>query len=68
MQETPEQIAAAGHQLHYGNSNAIFEVAASLRRRHPDVTRDAIINCLLTAYCPGLNSDERSLSNAGATR
>lgn len=58
VKESAAQIAAAGQQLHYGSSNAIGEVAASVRRRHPDATKGAVINYLLTAYCPGLNFDD----------
>ncbi len=58
VKESAAQIAVAGRQLHYGNSNAIGEVVASVRKRHPDATRGAVINYLLTAYCPGLNADD----------
>lgn len=58
IKESADEIAAAGQQLHYGNSNAIGEVAGAVRRRHPGATRGAVINYLLTAYCPGLNADD----------
>ena len=64
VKESAAQIAAAGQQLHHGNSNAIGEVAASVRRRHPDATNGALINYLLTAYYPGLNSDDALDQNA----
>ena len=62
--ESPAQIAAAGQQLHYGNSNAMGEVAAAVRKRHPGAGKDAIVNYLMTAYCPGLNADN-ALDQAG---
>lgn len=64
VRESTVQIAAAGQQLHYGNSNAIGEVAAAVRKRHPGAGKDAIVNYLLTAYCPGLNADN-ALDQAG---
>jgi len=64
VKESAAQIAAAGQQLHYGNSNAIAEVAAAVRKRHPGAGKDAIINYLLTAYCPDLNADD-ALNKAG---
>lgn len=57
VEESAAQIAAAGQQLHHGNSNAIGEVAAAVRKRHPEAGKGAIVNYLLTAYCPGLNAD-----------
>lgn len=64
VKESAAQIAAAGQQLHYGNSNAIGEIAAAVRQRHPGAGKDAIVNYLLTAYCPGLNADD-ALDQAG---
>lgn len=64
VRESAAQIAAAGHQLHFGNSNAIGEVAAAVRKRHPGAGKDAIVNYLLTVYCPGLNTDS-ALDHAG---
>lgn len=64
VRESAAQIAAAGQQLHYGNSNAIGDVAAEVRKRHPSAGKDAIVNYLLTAYCPGLNADS-ALDQAG---
>ena len=57
VRESAAQIAAVGHQLHYGDKGAIGEVTAAVRRRHPDADRGAMINYLITAYCPDLNSD-----------
>lgn len=57
VKESAAQIASTGQELHHGNSNAIAEAAASVRGRHPDANKGAVINYLLTAYCPGLNTD-----------
>lgn len=57
MRESPAQIALAGEELHCGNGNAIQEVAASVRKRHPEASKGAVINYLLTAYCSGFNTD-----------
>jgi hypothetical protein len=64
VKESASEIASAGHQLQYGNSNAITEVAASFRKRHPDASKGAVINYLLTAYCPSLNADGALDQNA----
>lgn len=55
LQESPAQIKAAGDRLGHGSENEIVEVAASLRARHASVTRDEVINYLVTAYCPTVN-------------
>lgn len=67
LAESPAQIASVGHQLQYGDSNAIAEVATAVRKRHPDASKGAVINYLLTAYCPALNADGALDQNARPT-
>lgn len=55
LQETPAQISAAGAQLGHGTENEIAGVAAGIRARHPNVDKAAIVNYLVTAYCPRIN-------------
>jgi hypothetical protein len=55
LQETPAQIDAAGAQLGRGNENEIAGAAAAIRARHPTADKAAIINYLVTAYCPRIN-------------
>lgn len=64
VKESASQVASAGQLLYYGNGNAVTEVAASFRKRHPDASKGAVINYLLTAYCPLLNAD-RALDQNG---
>ena len=56
LRETPEQIKAAGEQLGQGSENEIAEVAARVRARHADATPDEVVNYLVTAYCPKINT------------
>ena len=56
LRETPQQIKAAGDQLGRGSENEIAEVSASIRSRHADATKSAIVNYLVTAFCPTLNA------------
>lgn len=64
VNESAAQLASAGQQLNHGNDNAIREVAGSFRQRHPDARPGAVINFLLTAYCPALNADRSLDQNA----
>ena len=54
--ESPSQIKAAGDELGQGTENQIAEVAARLRKQHADASSAAIINYMVTAYCPVVNA------------
>lgn len=53
--ESRAQITAAGNQLAQGGATQIAEVANALRARHQGASSGAIVNYMVTAYCPTLN-------------
>ena len=53
--ETAAQLAVTGEELGNGSENAIGSAIASLRSRRPGARSDAIVNDLITAYCPSIN-------------
>lgn len=55
VRETQAQIDAAGVQLGRGDENEIAEVAGGVRSRHAGASKAAIVNYLVTAYCPQIN-------------
>jgi len=55
LPESPAQIALGGQRLCRGSENEIAELAAALRARHPGVSTGAIVNYMVTAYCPVIN-------------
>jgi hypothetical protein len=57
IQETPVQIAELSHVLASGDlGNRIPVFARSLRNRHPNAATGDLVNYLITAYCPSVNS------------
>jgi hypothetical protein len=57
LQETPDQIKAASDGLGRGDENQIAGAASRLRARHPDATKVQIVDYLVTAYCPKINTN-----------
>ena len=56
-QETPGQIAEVSQVLASGDlGNRIPVYAHVLRSRHPDAPTGDLVNYLVTAYCPVMNS------------
>lgn len=55
ISESRAQITATGDQLALGGATQIAEVVNALRARHPDASNGAIVNYMVTAYCPTLN-------------
>lgn len=55
IRETPAQIAQAGEALGRAGRDEIVTVAAAVRARHPAAPPDAVVNYLVTAYCPRIN-------------
>lgn len=53
--ETPGRIAEAGVQLAHGGETAIADIVGRMRTTRPGVSRGAIVNYLVTAYCPEVN-------------
>lgn len=64
LQETPQRIAAVGQHLGTGSENEIREAVALLRGRYPHASRAAVVNYLITAYCPKVR-DSSALDLAG---
>lgn len=62
--ETATQVAQVGERLGRGSENEVKEVAANVRRAHPGATNGAIVNLLVTVYCPRIK-DDTSLSRLG---
>jgi hypothetical protein len=53
--ETPADIVSSSQILANGGSNAISTMIFRLRQRNPRSSDGAILNYLLTAYCPVVN-------------
>ena len=57
IQETPAQISELSQVLASGDlSNRIPVFVHSLRSRHPNAATGDLVNYLVTAYCPIVNS------------
>ena len=57
IQETPAQIAQLSQVLASGDlGNRIPVFVHGLRSRHPDAPTGDLVNYLVTAYCPVVNS------------
>ena len=57
IQETPAQISELSQVLASGDlGNRIPVFVHALRSRHPDVPSGELVNYLVTAYCPVVNS------------
>ena len=57
IQETPAQISELSQVLASGDlSNRVPVFVHSLRNRHPNVPTGELVNYLVTAYCPIVNS------------
>ena len=57
IQETPAQIGELSQVLASGDlSNRVPVFVHSLRNRHPNVPTGELVNYLVTAYCPIVNS------------
>lgn len=53
LKETSAQVCRTASLLGSGDaSNRVPEIVAGLRKRHPGVQDDALVNYLTTAYCP----------------
>ncbi len=53
LRETPAQIRGTADLLAGGDAgNRVPVIVAELRRRHPGVRNAALVNYLVTAYCP----------------
>ena len=53
LRETPAQIQRTANLLASGDAgNRVPEIVADLRKRHPGVRNAALVNYLVTAYCP----------------
>ncbi|MEO9227392.1 MAG: hypothetical protein ABI216_00370 [Devosia sp.] len=59
LKETPAAIAADSKILAGGGSEAVPTIVFGLRQRHPRSSNGAILNYLLTAYCPVVNRMSR---------
>lgn len=57
-------MADAGKRLGGGRKDEIEEVVVTVRAAHPDASNGAIVNYLITAYCPRIKANP-SLSHAG---
>ncbi|OYY91710.1 MAG: hypothetical protein B7Y45_01690 [Sphingomonas sp. 28-66-16] len=57
LRETPQQIDAAAADLGAGTANEIEAVVSTLRNRHPDTSKAAIVNYIVTAYCPKIKAN-----------
>lgn len=64
LQETPQRIATVGQRLGKGSENKIREAVAVVRGRYPHSSRAAVVNYLITAYCPKVR-DNSALDLAG---
>ncbi|CAN5273041.1 hypothetical protein BH10PSE14_BH10PSE14_18310 [soil metagenome] len=64
LHESPDQIATAGQRLGRGSENEIAELAGALRKVHPEASAGAIVNYMVTAYCPAI--DRRADLDAAA--
>jgi hypothetical protein len=57
IQETPAQIAELSQVLASGDlGNRVPVFVHGLRSRHPDAPTGDLVNYLVTAYCPVVNS------------
>ena len=55
IREMPADILANSQILAKGGSNGFPTVVFQLRQRNPGISDSAILNFLITAYCPVLN-------------
>jgi hypothetical protein len=64
LPESRDQIASAGKRLGRASENEIAELAGALRKVHPQASAGAIVNYMVTAYCPVI--DRRADLDAAA--
>lgn len=57
IRESAAQIKQSGSILRNGGEAGISELAATLETRHPGASRSAMINYMITAYCPVIDAD-----------
>ena len=56
IKETPKTVAQLSTVLGQEGERAAPRVIHDLRERHPAASKGAIMNYLITAYCPAVNS------------
>jgi hypothetical protein len=58
IRETPAQMEEYTSTLAEGDTgNAVETVVADIRSKHPHVTREQMVNFLVTAYCPAVEAE-----------
>jgi hypothetical protein len=57
IRETRDDIAAISSTLSRRSRGGIEFEVANLRHRHPGANNGEIVNYIMTAYCPVINSD-----------
>ncbi len=57
LRETSQQIAASADQLGTGTAAEISDVIAGVRTRHPGASQTAVVNYLVSAYCPKIKAN-----------